>query len=94
MSREYEPIECSRRSVGIIYFGSSSFFCCKFIFTKLVFFARNVCIVYPALTKLRTLCRIAKVKGVSTDNGEASRELLLILLKVRDLSKGNYFTTN
>ena len=94
MSREYEPIECSRRSVGIIYFGSSSFFVVSSYLLNWFFFARNVCILYPALTKFRTLCRIAKVKGVSTDNGEASRELLLILLKERDLSKGNYFTTN
>ena len=95
-SREYEPIECTWRSDGIIYFGSSSLFCCKFIFSYLVFFARNVCILFarnifipfPAQTKLRTCCRIVKVKGESTDSDDTSREQVLILLKLMDLLKG------
>ena len=34
------------------------------------------------------------MKGVSTDNDDASREHVLILLKVMDLVIGNYFSTN
>ena len=47
-----------------------------FIFTWLFgfFFARNIFILCPAQTKLRILCRIVKLKGVSTDNDDTSRK--------------------
>ena len=87
MSREYEPIECTWRSVGIIYFGSSSFFAVSSYLVNCFFFARNIFIPFPAQTKLRTRCCIVKVKGGSTDSDDTSQQVL-ILLKLMDLLKG------
>lgn len=59
----------------MIHFGSSSFFLYVHIYLIVwFFFARNIFILCPAQTKLRILCRIVKLKGVSTDNDDTSRK--------------------
>ena len=60
----------------MIHFGSSSFFffVCSYLLDCLVFFERNIFILCPAQTKLRILCRIVKLKGVSTDNDDTSHK--------------------